>query len=290
MGTSKFVLGILLLSVGLFQCNDTIQKTIQNTNGNQTVYQKCSTDSKTLVFIHAGGLDQQMWQPQVSSFKHDYQIITYDLRGHGASSFTENTSYDIDDLMAILEREQVDSMYLIGCSLGAIFALDFTINYPEQVHKLVLVSPGLIGLQEKDSLFLRQMGEYVEAMQQGDTTAMITQLKMLNAIGRKERTLPAMIDRYVHQQLKKFVISPGLTRPPVLKTLDPINHLPAIHKQTLLLVGEWDHEYIHKNAQYLHQQLPIGSLEIIKKAGHLPNMEQAEAFNKQLRQFITKSN
>ncbi len=240
----------------------------------------------SIVFVHAGGLDQEMWAKQRSFFGQKYEVFTYDIRGHGRSLSKVDTALEIDDLKAFLEELIFDKVHLVGCSLGAIISLDFVLAYPEYVDKLVLVSPGLIGVQEKSPDFLAMMTQYVGAIQQGKQEEMLHCLKKLNALGQNERQLAPEIDEYVTTQLEGFIESGNYLRVPQLKEVAPASRLGEIKSKTLILYGEEDFDYIKTNAQALHEGIPQSKLKSFDEAAHLINLEQPEQFNRKLKAFL----
>ncbi|MEX0789149.1 MAG: alpha/beta hydrolase [Actinomycetota bacterium] len=75
---------------------------------------------------------------------NDFQVLTYDLRGHGYSDITE-TGYTptqlATDLKELLDRLDIEQTDLVGHSMGADIALYFAYMYPERVRKAVLIEP-----------------------------------------------------------------------------------------------------------------------------------------------------
>ena len=64
-----------------------------------------------------------------------------------------------------------------------------------------------------------------------------------------------------------------------------IDHLPAIDAPALIIVGERDEPY-HGASQYMQSKIPAARLEIIPDAGHAANMDQPEAFNRVVLEFL----
>ena len=94
----------------------------------------------TLVFIHGVGLNQQVWQPQIEHFRDSYQILVYDMLGHGSSRQPQaNLSLDayVDQLANLLTELGIKKVGLIGHSMGALVAVAFALAHPLVVHKLV---------------------------------------------------------------------------------------------------------------------------------------------------------
>ena len=55
------------------------------------LYYDVQGTSIPIVFIHAGITDSRMWKNQVIYFSKSYNVITYDLRGLGKSTFFAKT-------------------------------------------------------------------------------------------------------------------------------------------------------------------------------------------------------
>ena len=98
---------------------------------------------KPLVFIH-GLLDNLLyWEFLATCLKDDFQIIRFDLRGHGESELgSGEITIDAyaEDLNGLLEDLKISNVNLIGFSLGGAIAQQFTIKYPNRVDSLVLMS------------------------------------------------------------------------------------------------------------------------------------------------------
>ena len=104
---------------------------------------KIEGNGETLVFIH--GLSDSLiyWEFLASNLKRDYQVLRYDLRGHGDCELGDDEitmdTY-VGDLYNLLGELNIDDVVLVGFSLGGAIALDFAVKYPEIVSSLVLMS------------------------------------------------------------------------------------------------------------------------------------------------------
>ncbi|MEO1653916.1 MAG: alpha/beta hydrolase [Bacteroidota bacterium] len=258
--------------------------TFEAEDSNQISYRQGGDGEETLVFIHAGGLDKNMWAKEMNYFSEFYRVLSYDVRGQGKSISQNEDIKEIDDLYHLLEEENIDHFHLIGLSFGAILALDYVLQYPEQVDNLVLASPGLIGLQEKHSLYLEKIQKYMAALQKGDQPEIIWQLKILST-GRTTN-LPSEIDQYVRQCLGKYVEKNGHLRLPQIQETAPLDHLSEIQSPTLILYGAEDLSFIQENAQRLDKEIEDSQLEKIAGAAHLINLEKPGIFQEILSKFL----
>jgi 3-oxoadipate enol-lactonase len=95
-----------------------------------------------LVLLHCLGVDRRLWEIATASLSEQFELVSYDFPGHGASPVPA-AGYTIEDLSeqlaVLLEREALDRVHLAGISLGGLVAQCFAANYPDKIDKLVLI-------------------------------------------------------------------------------------------------------------------------------------------------------
>ncbi|XP_031715386.1 protein ABHD8 [Anarrhichthys ocellatus] len=101
-----------------------------------------------LFFIHGVGGSLDIWKSQVDFFSRlGYEVISPDLAGHGASSAPQiaaaYTFYALaEDMRLIFKRYARKRNILIGHSYGVSFCTFLAHEYPEQIHKMVMINGG----------------------------------------------------------------------------------------------------------------------------------------------------
>lgn len=105
-----------------------------------TLYYDVRGSGPPVVLLHAGGMDLTMWDPQIGTLARTFRIIRYDARGHGRSTAPRGPSSTVEDLRLLLDHLGVERAHLVGISMGAGVALNFSTTHPERVRTLVLVS------------------------------------------------------------------------------------------------------------------------------------------------------
>jgi esterase len=99
----------------------------------------------TLIMLHGVASNHTRWSEFVSHSRlmPCWNLLRLDLRGHGDSMFYGriNRNRWVTDLHAIIEREALPSVVLLGHSLGGQIALDFSATYPDRVAGLILIDP-----------------------------------------------------------------------------------------------------------------------------------------------------
>ncbi|HET6351826.1 MAG TPA: alpha/beta fold hydrolase [Coriobacteriia bacterium] len=93
-----------------------------------------------IVFTHGGAMDHRMWDAQVAAFKGEYRVLTYDVRGHGASKCpAETMSLEScrDDLLALMDQAGAERAVLVGHSVGATISQLAAVKSPQRVTALI---------------------------------------------------------------------------------------------------------------------------------------------------------
>ncbi|MBD3189140.1 MAG: alpha/beta fold hydrolase [Candidatus Heimdallarchaeota archaeon] len=85
-------------------------------------YYELKGQGKPLIFINGGFISSSMWKPQVDFFSRNYQVILYDVRGHGKTGASEEKNYSVElfaeDLLHLIRKLGVTPPILCGLSLG----------------------------------------------------------------------------------------------------------------------------------------------------------------------------
>lgn len=104
------------------------------------IYYEMFSEGKPIVFIHHLAGSYRSWSQQSYYFSKKYNVLVYDLRGHGRSS-VPLSPYKIEDhvkdLNNLLEYLQIKNPIMVGHSLGTLIALDFALKY--SLDKLILI-------------------------------------------------------------------------------------------------------------------------------------------------------
>lgn len=97
-----------------------------------------------MVFTHGAGMDHSMFDSQVLDLHGaGYRVVTWDLRGHGASTLAGDVRFEaaaaLADLAALLDHLALDRPVLVGHSLGGNLSQEFVRRHPRAVRGLVVL-------------------------------------------------------------------------------------------------------------------------------------------------------
>lgn len=92
-----------------------------------------------IVLLHGVGLDHRMWRPAAALLQPDFEVVTPDLLGHGASAPAPDGT-TLADLADDVARSVPPGAHLVGFSLGALVAQHLARHRPELMASLTSVS------------------------------------------------------------------------------------------------------------------------------------------------------
>lgn len=241
-----------------------------------------------IIFLHAYPLNLEMWAPQVEALATDYRVIRLDWRGFGGSAPPDTTlTMDLaaDDVRALMEHLGVRQAVIVGLSMGGYAAFQFYRKYRDFVRALVLADT-------------RATADTAEGRQA--RAAAITSVREKGVEPIADEMLPKLLSEKTRQdnpalgrRVREMILAAnveGIARS--LEGLaarpDQTSLLPEISCPTLILVGADDTLTPPADARALAERIRGAALEILPHAGHLSNLEQADGFNRALRQFLKK--
>jgi maspardin len=116
-------------SLRLFRQEST--KTLKK-NGKDWTYYQAGDGNTTILFLHGMGGSYDIWWQQIKYFRSKYKVIS--VTYPSVKTLKELS----DGLNAILEKEKIDKVIVVGSSLGGYLAQYFAVNHPEKVMKVSL--------------------------------------------------------------------------------------------------------------------------------------------------------
>lgn len=106
----------------------------------RTNYRVSGAGDRWVTFVTGIANDLTMWDVQAAALESDFQVLCYDLRGHGASEAPAG-EYTIEmlanDLRDLLDSLSVRKTYLVGLGLGGAIAQAFAVKHQERLLGLM---------------------------------------------------------------------------------------------------------------------------------------------------------
>jgi pimeloyl-ACP methyl ester carboxylesterase len=253
-------------------------------NGGGKLYYEMAGRGRTIVLIHGGLADSRLWDDQFKAFAKHYRVLRYDLRGFGKSDFSMGPLSHVEDLAALLRHLGIERATLVGLSLGGMVAIDFTLEHPQTVERLITVGSGLRGYQGVRN----EQGIAISKVAETEGAEKAIAMWMEHPFFATGKNNPAY-QRRMKTMLADNFRTWGPTPAPIIWTWPkqtPIERLQTIDKPTLVIVGAQDFSSILRIADMLATKIPGARKVVITGVSHHLNMEKPKEFNKVVLDFL----
>lgn len=275
----KWITTLLLLMLSLV-----LNAQEQKTNNMTELHHKIEGKGQTLILIHGGGTDSRVWDSISQELVQSYQVVTYDLRGHGESPTPTDTTNHVEDLNNLMTSLNIHKATLIGHSLGGQIATDYALLHPNKVKKLVLLSPGLSGYQYDEAY--QALGKEMWSAVPNVDSMLHIMLNTPDAYAMQESMKGANAEKI--KQIHKANIIKSLQWKnfeqewPIDNTADQLSELAA---PTLFIVGSEDKPDLFKIKE-LFKKVPKIEFQEIQGADHGLLCTHTKQINNSIKVFI----
>jgi len=236
-----------------------------------------------LLLIHAFPVDRTLWRAQIAGLSSIYRVVAPDLRGFGKSSETTGEAVSMEqyaaDLKSLLDSLSIKQAVVGGISMGGYIALAFYAQYAERVKGLLLANTRATSDSEEG-----KQTRLANAQKIGDTgprfliESMAPQMLGSAAKSEVEITVRSMM---LHQRAPGLMSAlRGMAARPDRTSLLRFATVPI-----LIITGAEDKLISPADSEAMQALIPNSTLVNIPEAGHLSNIDKADAFNQAVREF-----
>ena len=239
-----------------------------------------------LILLHAGLADSRMWDPQAAVFAEQFDVIRPDQRGFGKSELPPGPWSPVDDLLALIDELGLKPAHLVGCSMGGGLAIDFALDHPDRISKLVLVGSAIGGFEYRTE-HAQLFADVATARKAGDLKALNEAMLYLFLDGpERPRGYVAEPLRALFLEMNAIAVRSDFEKAPPAHNVLAIRRLHEITAPTLVVVGDEDVAPVLEAADLLVDSIPNARKAIIHDAAHLPNLEHPKVFNRLVLDFL----
>ena len=259
------------------------QLSFRNNNCTIRYWYKAGSGEKYVILLHGASVDHLTFEKQLDIFDDSYHVIAWNARGHGQSKLDETQKFDfremLSDCLRLFEIHQIEKAILIGMSMGGNLAQEIAYHHPEKASKIVII----------DSTQNTQRLAFLERLA-------VKFAKQILAIYPWKWYLTSGVklsgsSEYARQYTKTCLERMGKKR----HTEIMLSLITALHEDkdyrfkmpVLLFCGE---ESAAGNIKKIVKKWADSdeniTLKMIPGAGHCVNMDNPEAVNKHISEFI----
>jgi 3-oxoadipate enol-lactonase len=243
-------------------------------------------DGPAVLFVHGYPFDHTIWRDQIDGLE-GFRCIAPDLRGMGQSD-APDLGYGIEiyaaDLNALLDTLGVDQVVICGLSMGGYIAFEFVRQWRSRVRGLVLIDTRA----EADTPEGRRARDTAAALARERGAGAISDSMLAKVLAPETLSQRPELVEWVRALMARTPVA-GIVgalaamrdRPESETLLPTLADLP-----TLVVVGESDSLTPPDQARAMAQAIPGAGLVTVPGAGHLSPVEQPDATNQALREFL----
>ena len=239
------------------------------------------TGTRTMLFAHGFGCDQNMWRFITPAFENDYRLVLFDYVGAGKSDLSafdekrystlDGYAQDVLDICAALDLRDV---IFVGHSVSSMIGVLAAKREPQRFSHLIMVSPSPRYINDDGYL-----GGFERAEIEG-----LLELMDRNFIGWASFLAPVVMKNPERPELgAELEASFCSTDPKIARRFaqttffsDNRADLPGLQVPSLILQCAEDAIAPIEVGHYVHRNTPASTLRLMKATGHCPHMSHPE--------------
>jgi pimeloyl-ACP methyl ester carboxylesterase len=259
------------------------------------LYYEVTGSGYPLLFAHEFAGDYRSWEPQVRYFARRYQVITYNARGYPPSDVPE----DIDaysqelaakDIVGLLQHLHIPQAHIVGLSMGGYAVLHVGLSHPSLARSLVVAGCGYGSVTSERERFQQDSGKVADRLQREGMRAVAEVYAKGPTRVQFEDKDPRGWREFAEQLAEHSAVGSALTLLGVQGRRPSVYALEAQMRQmrvpTLIVTGDEDEPCLEPGL-FMKRTIPTAGLVVMAKSGHTVNIEEPEAFNCIVSEFLT---
>ncbi|HTO48883.1 MAG TPA: alpha/beta hydrolase [Burkholderiales bacterium] len=264
------------------------------TNDGVKLHYEDAGSGDTVVFVHEFAGDHRSWEPQLRYFSRRYRCVAYNARGYPPSDVPDDVekysqARARDDVIAVLDHLKVDKAHVVGLSMGGFATLHVGLGHPHRARSLVIAGCGYGAQPGEEETFRAECEAAAQAFDsqgmqatgakygQGPTRVQFQQKdprgfrEFLEALQQHSAKGAALTLRGVQK------------RRPLLHQL--VDGMKKIDVPTLVMTGDEDEPCLEASL-LMKRSIATSGLVILPCSGHTINIEEPDAFNRAVADFL----
>ncbi len=251
--------------------------------GNISLYYEEQGAGEPLLFLHGLGTDGRSWEYQREVFAEQFRVIVADVRGHGRSGKPAgpySVAQFANDTFALLDHLEIEATHLVGLSMGGMIGFQMAVDQPERIKSLTIVNSG-------PELVPRSLKEKWQIMQRRLVLNFLSMEKIGEFIGGRLFPEPEQAEykSLFVQQMRENEPKAYKAATNALIGWSVRPHLNRVQCPVLVISGDMDYTPVATKEAYV-REMSTARLEVISNSRHGTPIDQPEAFNTAVRQFL----
>lgn len=243
---------------------------------------------QAVAFSHSLAADLGMWAEQVPALTAaGYRALRVDLRGHGGSTALP-APYTIDqladDVIAVMDAAGIDRCHFVGLSIGGMIGQSLGLRHGGRMRSLMLCDTQT----ESPADAATRWGPRIVAINQAGSLEPIADATLGRWFTDEFRKKRPVRWKQIRDSIVGCTPTGYTGCAQAIGNFNFTGKLGAVKTPTLVVCGTDDPSAAPGESRHIASLFPNGSYDDFKGAKHLPNVEQDEAFNRVLLNWIGK--
>lgn len=237
-----------------------------------------------VMLSHSLGCSMDMWHPQLECLEAQFRVLRYDTRGHGASD-APDAAYSLDqlgnDAIGLLDVLGIEVVHWVGLSMGGMIGQNLALNHANRLRSLALCDTAAALPDDAQPIWQ----DRIHRAREGGMEALVNETMERWFTPAYLSKNPLEVER-IRKQFLATPVAGYIGCGEAIRGLNYLERLSGIRIPTLIIVGEDDPGTPVSASQAMHERIPGSRLVILPSAAHLSNVEQSQAFNNALMEFL----
>lgn len=253
--------------------------------GDIELYYEITGKGQPVLLIHGLGSGARDWGMQVPFLSQNFQVVTFDVRGHGQSDKPPGP-YSIplfaSDTIELIRSLDIAPVHVIGISMGGMIAFQMAVDAPEMVKSLLIVNSG-------PEFILRSPKDILRGLQRLLIVRLFGMRKMGEALSlslfpkeEQGELRRLFVERWAENDRQAYMNSMR-----AIVGWSVADRLGEIDCPTLVIAADQDYTPVCLKEIYV-AKIPQAELVVIADSRHATPVEHPEQFNKFLMEFLSK--
>ena len=243
---------------------------------------------ETIVLLNGLSQSTVSWILTTPHFKNDFKIVLIDFIFQGQSDkMGESRNFDTHarDVISVLDFLKLDKVIIAGLSYGSLVAQNFSVNYPNRVSKLILMSTFALKTPYYEAIEL----SWWRALEFGGYGLMLD-IMLPNVLSEgyfKNPLFPIDLMKQTRQEANEDKNALFKLMQATKERPDYRSELKKITTPTIVIQGEKDTLFPVHMAQEVADSIPNSKLVVIPFVGHTLNLEAIPQMVKAIKEFTS---
>lgn len=258
--------------------------------------ESASAQATPVIFVHEFAADHRAWEAQLRFFSRSRRAIAYNARGYPPSDVPEDpAAYTqeivADDIGRVLDHLGIERAHVVGLSMGGFATLHFGLRHSDRARSLVVAGCGYGAERKGREQFLADVEAMAAAYDSRGAEAVAedyahaaTRVQLENKDPRGWAELKAQLGEHSAKGAANTLRGYLKTRPSLYDLEDRLKKLAV---PTLIVTGDEDEPCLEPDL-FLKRTIPTAGLWVVPRTGHTVNLEEPDAFNAAVADFIAK--